>query len=194
MKKDKGKMLGDGKLLTPKFRIDWPHVCERRPKDAKINPGRYDCVAIWEKSKTDFTLINKIIEEAATTLSKRYKRPLRSGNDDRDGEDGYEDTKFATLSASKFKPTVLFADKSEVEDDNQIVEGSYARAVISAWHYDNENKGVAFNLHALQCLGGGTRLEKDGDGGNESIADEAFDETEMEDTEEFDDDDDDIDL
>ena len=37
MKKDKGTILGDGKLLTPRFRIDWPHVCERRPKDAKIN-------------------------------------------------------------------------------------------------------------------------------------------------------------
>jgi len=195
-KKDKGKMLGDGKMLTPRFRIDWPHVCERRPKDAKVNAGKFDITAIFDKDKTDFTLLNKIIEDAGKGLGKRFKKPLKSGEEERDGEDGYENSRFCTLSAKKFKPTVMDATKAIIEDDDEIVPGSFGRAIISAWSYNNENQGVAFNLYALQCLGGGKRLAKGGDGNNSALANESFEELdEMEDTEEPDDiDDDDNDL
>lgn len=186
-------MLGDGKLLTPKFRIDWPHVCERRPRDAKVNAGKFDVTAIFSIDKTDFSLIEKIINDAGKSLGKRYKKPLRSGDEDRDGEDGYENSRFCTFSANKFKPTVMDATKATIDDDDEIIPGSYGRAIISAWAYNNENQGVAFNIHALQCLGGGRRLVKDGDGNNVSLADEAFEELdEIEDTEEPDDSDDDL--
>lgn len=189
-KKDKGKLLNDGKLLTPRFRIDWSHVCTKRPADAKVNAGKYDCVAIWDEETTDFSLLEQVIKEAAKGLGKRFKKPLRSGDDDREGEDGYEGAKFATLSAKKFKPTVIDGNKNVIDDDDQIIDGAYARAVISAWSYNNENQGVAFNLHALQYLGGGARLIKEGSGQNDSIANDAFDELDLGETEEPDIDDD----
>jgi hypothetical protein len=186
-KKDKGKMLGEGRMLTPKFRIDWPHVCERRPKDAKYNAGKFDCTAIFEIDKTDFSLLDKLVQDAAPVGIKRYKKPLRLGDDERDGDDGYENTKFCTLSAQKYKPTIMRADKTIIDDDDEIIPGAYCRAVISAWSYTKDNNGVALNLHALQYLGGGKRIVHDNDGGaNSGLADEAFDESEFEDVEDSD--------
>jgi hypothetical protein len=191
MKKQEVKVLQNGYLMLPKARVNYPRVVTRIGKDEEIDAGHFSVQLIWNTEKVDLSVLEKAIEKAAKDegLKKGYRNPLRDG-EEREGDDGYgEGIVFANVKAYKVPPRVVWADKSPVESDDDIIPGSYVRAIVSTFGYNkNKGKGVSIMLHALQCLGGGTRLISSVGGQNSVLADNEFDKVEAEETEEPDDD------
>jgi hypothetical protein len=191
MKRQAVKTLKDGNFLLPKARINYPRVVTRIGADEEYDAGNFSAQMIWEDEKVDLSILEKEIEKVAKKagLKKGYRSPLRDG-EERDGDDGYgEGTTFAKVKAYKIPPKVVWGDKSRVESDDEIIPGSYVNAIVSLFAYNkNGGKGVSLVLQALQCLGGGTQLISAGGGRNDALAENEFEETEVEDTEEPDDD------
>lgn len=197
---DKGKMLNNGRFLTPVFRINYPKVCTRIPEDAEYDPGRFTVQAVWndnddlQKAKqrtADLSLLEKMVDECAKKAGhkKGWRSPLNDGD-----EKGYSDeSTVANLKAYKMKPTVVWADKSPIEDDDDITPGCFARAIISCFAYDQKgNKGVTLTLDSIQILGGGKRYVGGAAAAAAKQADEEFDQEDFGDTEEADEEDDEI--
>jgi len=191
MKKQVVKVLENGHFLLPKGRINYPRVVKRIGADEEIDAGQFSAQLIWEDEKADLSILEKEIEKAAKKLGlkKGYRNPVRDGEEFEE-RDGYgEGVTFAKVKAYKTPPKVVWADKSPVESDDEIIPGSYVKAIVSVFAYNKGGgKGVSIVLHALQCLGGGTRLISSGGGRNDALAESEFEEAEIEETEEPDDD------
>jgi hypothetical protein len=185
--KDKGKSLANGRFMTPKFRINYPCVCTRRGPDEEYDPNRYTVQAVFGED-ADLSMIEKAIEECAKKagFKKGWKSPLRDGD-----EEYGEGTTFANLKfyGKRGKPVVLWADKTPVESDEEIIPGGYGRAIVSVFAYDkNGGKGVSIAFESLQCLGGGKRFVGGAAAAAAKMAEEEFDDSsDMGDTVEEDD-------
>lgn len=188
-KKDTGKLLSNGRFMTPKFRINYPCLCTRRPETEKYDPGRFTVQAVFFPEEADLTLMKAQIDACAKAAGhkKRFKSPIV------DDEDYGDDVERANLKyyAKRGRPVVVWADKTPVETDEEIIPGSYARAIVTFYAYDKEGQGVLCSLESIQCLGGGTRFVGGGAAAAAKAADEEFESCEMEDTAEPDEEDDD---
>lgn len=193
MARDKGKTLSGGRFMTPRFRINYPHLCTRISADAEFDANRYTCQAVWDTDQVDLSLLEKLISDCALSAGHKrgYKSPLR------DDHDYDESCVFANIKyyAQRGRPVVIWGDKTPVESDDEIIPGSYARAIVSAYAYDQRgNKGVLLSIESVQCLGGGTRFVGGAAAAVAKRAEEEFGEEEVYDTAEPDMDDDDDNL
>lgn len=189
MAKDQGKELRDDRFMLPKFRINYPCVCKRRAEDEEYDPGRFTFQAVFFPEETDLSKMEKIIEGYAKMagLKKGWKSPLK-------GDDAYGEG--VQVCNPKFyfkrgKPIVLWADKTPVENDEDIIPGSYGKSIVSFFAYDEKgNRGVGMSFESLQCLGGGKRFVGGASAAAQKRAEEEFEEEEYLDTAENDDEDD----
>jgi len=185
--KDKGKILNNDRFMTPKFRLNYPYLCARRPEESKYDAGRYTVDAVFFPDEVDFSLMEKLIAECAK--AKGYKKGWRSPLKDKD-EYG-EDVQVACLKYynKRGKPIVIWADKTPVESDEEIIPGSYARAIVQFFGYDEKSDGVGMSIDSIQLLGGGKRFVGGGAAAAAKQAAEEFEECELEDTADPDEDD-----
>jgi hypothetical protein len=187
-KKDQGKILNGDRFMTPEFRLNYPNLCTRRGQDEEFDPGRYTVQAVFFPDETDLSLMASQIADCAKKAGykKGWSSPIK------ENEEYGDDVQIANLKyyAKRGKPVVIWADKTPVESDEDIIPGSYAKAIISFFAYDQKgNKGVICTLESIQLLGGGKRFVGGGAAAAAKRADEEFEEEEYEATAENDEDD-----
>jgi len=188
--KDKGRVLKDGRYMTPKFRINYPCVCTRRAADEEYDPGRFTVKAVFFPEESNLSILKNAAEECAKKagFKKGWKSPFS------ENEEYGEGAEVANLKfyGKRGKPVVLWADKTPVESDEDIISGSYGKAIVSFFAYDkNGGKGVTLVLESIQCLGGGKMFVSSGADAAAKRAKEEFEEEDYSDTAENDEDDED---
>lgn len=166
--KPKGKAL-----ITPIFRVSFPHVYEARAAMGEGDP-KYGLTAVFDrknfstKDKERWEVMQALANEVTMAKFKKklkdlpanFKKPVRDGAE-KEGLAGFgPGLLFANLT-SKFKPGIVDKDgKTKIIDDNEaFYPGCYARATITCYAYENKGKGVAFGLSNLQKVADGARLD-----------------------------------
>lgn len=144
------------KCITPEFRVSFPNVFE--PKAFEGNDPKYGIVMLFDKSQ-DLSklkeLMKKAVEEKWPDVAKRPKglrNPIRDGDVDKAGVDGYQNKVFITAS-SKMKPALVDQNMQPIISAEDFYAGCYARASLTCYAYDKMgNKGVAFGLQNIQKM------------------------------------------
>lgn len=181
--KKKGKTL-----VTPIFRVSFPHVFEARAAMGEGEP-KFGLTAVFDKKKFSakdkerWIAVSALADEVSMAKFKKkvkdlpanFKKPVRDGAE-KEGLDGFgPGLLFANLT-TKFKPGIVDKDgKTKIVDDNEaFYPGCYARATITCYGYENKGKGVAFGLMNLQKIAEGPRLDSrtdaEDDFGDEEIS------------------------
>lgn len=164
------------KVVTGKARMSYVQVFEARAMDD--NQTKKFSVALLIP-KSDTKTIKKI--EAAIAAARaegrekygakfpmKSKSPLRDGDEEKPGDEVYEDCYFVNAKSVR-KPKVVDADLNEILDPEEFYSGCYGRASINFYPFEvPTNKGIACGLQNLQFLeegerlgGGGSSVESD---------------------------------
>ncbi len=150
------------KIMTPKFRVSFPHVFE--PVENLQKKKKYSVVMLFPKG-TDLSSLKTLMKAVAKEkwgdkIPEGLRLPFRNGNDK--AYEGYKDTIFATASAIQ-KPGVVDEQVKPIISQEEFYAGCYARATITAYAYDvTGNKGVAFGLQNIQKINDGDSLSGKG--------------------------------
>jgi len=149
------------KIVTPKFRVSFPHVMEpafNMQKTAK----KFSVVMLFPKD-TDLSKLIDIVNQAKQEKwgdkpPKGLRSPFRDGNEKE--YEGYEDAIYASASSQESsRPGLINERKEKIIDPNEFYAGCYAIATIKAYAYDTAgNKGVAFALHNVMKMDDGESL------------------------------------
>ena len=147
------------RLTTGEVRLSFVHLFEPHTQDAAKYEPKYSATLIIPKSDT--ATINKIriAQKAALekgkdktfggTIPKGWKDTLRDGDESDRPE--YEGSYFISVRANADrKPSVVDQNVNEILDKSEIYSGVYARAAIEAFPFNNNGKGVSFQILAVQ--------------------------------------------
>jgi hypothetical protein len=175
------------KLITPPFRVSFPHVFEaaRMSDDATSKP-KFNLQALWEPGKFTpdekalWSAIGKEMDRQCLAAFKKrwkdlpanFKKGIRHGSE-KDGMEGYGDhIRFATL-ATAGRPGIVDAKRNPISvaegNADEIYPGCWCRATVNIYTYDNKGKGIALGLGNLQKVKDGPRLD------NRTAAEDDFD-------------------
>ena len=141
------------KIVTPTFRVSFPHVFEAVPF-AEGQKKKYSVVMLFDKTE-DLSDLISIVKDAITEKwgdkkPKDLKSPFRDG-DEKDYP-GYEGMIFCSATSIQ-KPAVVDETLQHILDPEEFYAGCYARASITAFAYDTMgNRGVAFGLQNVQKI------------------------------------------
>jgi len=183
-------MAAAAKVMTPVFRVSFPHLDEPHAMEAKNTP-KFSVGAIWdpatftEADKAKWAAMGKLIDDAsllvhkkkATDLPKNYKQAIRDGEEKGDLEGYGADKKFANLS-SQMRPGVIDRDGLPIpvaDLKETIFPGCYARATVTSYAYNKGGGlGVALGLQNLQFVRKGARIDSRSDA-SEDFQNDALD-------------------
>lgn len=165
------------KVLTPKFRVSYPHLFEAHA--FKDQEAKYSLTMLFDRA-TDLKELKRAVHNA---IAEKYgpdksdwpelRLPFRNGDKKKDQE-GYEG-KIFVRATSKKKPGVIDQKKNRIEDEEGLYAGCYARATLIAFCYENSgNEGVSFALQNVQKVGDGKAFS------GRKAAEDEFDEVEDE--------------
>lgn len=163
------------RVITPVFRVSFPHVFEAQPSMTPGGKSKFGVMALFSpKEFTDgeralWDAMKRIANEASIAKFKKalnelppnFKRPWHRG--DEKAEYGFTAEQIYTNITSHMRPGIVAADgKTPILTLDQmptIYPGCYARASVNAYGYDNSGKGVAFGLNNLMFVRDGERLD-----------------------------------
>lgn len=163
------------KITTGKVRFSYAHVFT--PTAIEGGEPKYNISVLIKKSdKATLATVRAAIKAAtdkavaekyAGKLPKKWKDPLRDGDDEDKGEE-YEGHYFLAAN-SKRKPKVVDKNFQEILDSDEFYSGCYGRISINFYAFDVAgNKGIAAGLENIMKLsdgeplgGGGSRPEED---------------------------------
>lgn len=177
--------MSQTKVITGKVRFSYAHVFE----PSAINDGdakKYSVSIIIPKK--DKKTLEKIEAAIATALEdgkgkfggkipKKYKQPLRDGDEEREDDEVYQNAMFVNANSTT-KPGLVDADLNPIMDKEDFYSGCYGRASLNFYAFNvNGNMGIACGLNNLQKLEDGDRLAGGGasaeeDFGSDSDADD----------------------
>jgi hypothetical protein len=164
------------KLITPAFRVSFPHVFEPN-EDAKTAKGKpkYQ-VSLLFPPDTDLKAMKKMAEAAVKDKwgdnpPKRIKTPFLDAGDYE--YDGYEKGWTLVRCSTVQKPEIIDGAKQPLAESD-FYPGCWARASVRAfcWEDDKGGKGVSFGFMNLQ------KLKDDESFSGRAKADDEFDEVE----------------
>lgn len=157
------------KLLTPEFRVSYPHVFSPYQFPGQKD-SNYSLAMLFDK-KTDLSAfkgaIKTCIEEKWPNPDKRPAKlqlPVRDGDKEKPDMDGYAGAYFVSAkTAAKNKVLVLDRQKEEILDQAEFYAGCYARASVTfyAWTFADK-AGVSVALNGVQKLRDGARFGSGG--------------------------------
>jgi hypothetical protein len=183
--KEEIKMRSPTSVTTGRVRFSFVKVF--KPDDIT---GKYSITLLIPKSdKATLGKIKAAMAAAKTLwldkntgkkLPSDLKHTLHDGDGERPngGDFGPEckDCWVLTVSSNS-KPTVVFSDKSDILDSQELYSGCYGRAVINFYVYDTQgNKGLTAGLNGVmklsdgEPLSGGVVTDEDWDDGWEDSA------------------------
>jgi hypothetical protein len=164
------------KLITPVALASYCHLLE--PTEDPSGEMKYSVSLIFDKDSCDLEPIEEAIKQAAKDgkLGKKYKNPLRDGDEDREDNEEYENSMFVNANAKRRPGIIDYATGDVVDtddDDIGVYSGCLIRASVTFFAYTHKgSKGVGCGLNNVQVLKRGERLD-----GTES-AEEAFEDAE----------------
>lgn len=173
-------MAGVTRVSTGKVRFSYVHVFE----PTSIEEGgdkKYNCSIIIPKSdKKTLAIINGAIKAATDAavsakyggkLPKKWKTPLRDGDEEKEGDEAYENC-FFIGATSKRKPKVVDKDFQEILDPDDFYSGCFGRVTLNFYAFDVAgNKGIAAGLENLLKLSDGEALGGSGGDPRNDFAD-----------------------
>ena len=173
------------KVVTGKVRASYANVFKPRLNDLN-GEEEYSLVLLIPKTdRPTVTAIGRAVEAAiaqkwAGKPPPGLRTPLRDGDAERPGQEGYAGCYFVTAK-SKQRPGVVDRALQPVLDPMEFVSGDYCRVSLNAYAYDQKgNRGVAFGLNNLQVLERGepltSRARPEDDFGGSAWTDEDEDE------------------
>lgn len=175
------------KLVTGTHRISYVHLKE--PSAIEGGTPRYNLTILIDKDHEDVAKINKIRRELYDANKESLFKGLpftstKLWNPLRDGDEWLEEHpdaveyegKYFLRVASKTQPAVFNRDKQEIFDLDEVYSGSYARAALMGYAYNNQSKGFGFFLNSVMWMKDGERL-----GGFTASADDYGDDDEQDD-------------
>lgn len=156
------------RVLTPEFRVSYPHVFKAQGMQGKKEAvKKYSVTMLFPKS-TDLAVIKNAMKQAKIQAFGENKEkwpvlesPVTDGDgptgiDKKTGErkDGYEGCWVIKASSSEDqKPSVVDQNVEPIINQNDFYPGCYARASVLAYIWDNEfGKGVGFILDHVQKM------------------------------------------
>jgi hypothetical protein len=163
--------MSDGSVLTPKFRVSYPHLTKATPGP---NGGKekYSLSMIFDEKSVDLTNLKALAKKAMVDkFGKDYKKPsnfkspFRNG-DERPNDPAYEGKVFINAS-TEIRPVVVDQKRREITstqvgDEDAIYAGCYGIAQLSAYAYGGAGTtyapGVAFGLRMVQKVADGGPL------------------------------------
>lgn len=167
------------KVITGMVRFSYVNIFRSRAfqegQDAKYSI----CLLIPKSDKKTIAKIEAAVKEATEAgvaekwggkLPKNLKTPLRDGDEER-ADEAPEYAGMMFLNANnKSKPGIVDADLNEILDPDEVYSGSWGRASINFFAYDNHgNRGVGVSLNNIQKLRDDERL-----GGSRASAESDF--------------------
>ena len=174
-KKTKTKTFPGAKCLTPKFRLSFPSLFQKRAFDD--DDPKYELTMLFD-SDADLSALERVVEIAIRDKwgkkpPKGIRMPFRDGNEKE--YDGYEDTTFVKATSTR-RPGIVDLDLEDIIDPEELYAGCYCRASVVAYAYGGPGSkykpGVSFGLRNVQKLEDGEAF----DGG--SSAEDDFSEDE----------------
>lgn len=174
------------KILTPIFRMSYPHLFETHYNEL-AKRDQYDIVMLFDKK--DKTLLKPMYDLMAQVAKFRFGanikgliNPIKDGDTSVNGSGALIKEKNPTYEGmmvlncwTKNKPGVASTQRDSkgklilIQDSDEIYGGCYGRAEINCYAYEKgQNRGIAFGLIHVQKV-------KDGDPfGNRSKPEDAF--------------------
>lgn len=165
-KKDQPKT----KVITPKVRLSFVNVWTPRAMKAGDDPRYGVSVIIPKDDKELLAKLDAAIKAAAEagkaskfggkdpSTIKKFKWPLRDGDEERDQNPEYANSMFVSAS-SKNQPGMLDIDGTEIEDQSKIYSGVYAKVSINFYPFNfNGSMGIACGLNNIKKVEDGEAL------------------------------------
>lgn len=169
--------MSSTKVITGKVRFSYANVFEPRAISEDQKAKYSVSIIIPKKDKKTIAKIEAAIKTAAEEgkakfggkVPKKYKQPLRDGDEDREDDDAYADSVFINANSLN-KPGLVDESLDPIMDKEEFYSGCYGRASVNFYAYNvSGNIGVACGLNNLQKLEDGERL-----GGGAASAEDDF--------------------
>lgn len=170
------KELLKTKVVTGMVRFSYLHVWEPSAIDEGQEPKYSASLIISKSDKKTLKEIKHAVENAKIQgktskfggkVPANLKTPLRDGDEERPGDEAYENSYFLNANC-KTRPGVVDQDCNKILDQDEVYSGCYGRASITFYPFNTSgNKGVACGLNHLQKvkegepLGGRSTAESD---------------------------------
>ena len=162
-------------IVTPVGILSYPSLWEMKPKGPNSDKLAYAASLIFPAS-ADLSELRKLCKEVAVARFGEplpsLRSPIRRNNEDNyANKAGYKEHPegfFISCKNDRRKPKVVDQLKQEISPElgnsDKIYAGCKVIAAISAYSYAAPgNKGIAFQLLAIQLVEGGTPLAADDD-------------------------------
>ena len=178
------------KVITGMVRFSYVNIFKSRAFTDGQEAKYSICLLIPKKDKKTLDKIQDAIDEAIEEgisekwggkTPKNLHLPLRDGDEER-ADEAPEYAGMMFLNANnKSKPGIVDADLNEILDPDEVYSGSWGRASINFFAYDNHgNRGVGVGLNNIQKLRdderlGGSRASAESDFGDGFKADDEDD-------------------
>lgn len=148
------------RVKTGEFRVSYPSVFS--PNEFNKNNPKYEVTMLYDKGSNSVKDLLSAAQAAANekwgtktgSVLKKIKGtkgwPFHEGDRDKPDVEGYAG-KIYVKASSKLRPQVVSLQREPITDESGFYPGCYARAVVTAYTYDNEwGQGVSFSLEGLQ--------------------------------------------
>ena len=148
-------------LTVGPVRISYAYVWEPREAEEGKRP-KYETMILVPESETKIVArLNKAIDAAVEAGKKRYgeewatknkssfKRPLKEGNEEKPGEDIYEDMLYFN-AWSYNAPEIVDRQVQPILKQSEVYSGCWANISLEFYPYDNEGRGVGVMLGNIQ--------------------------------------------
>lgn len=165
-------------LMTPKFRLSFPHLAEPRKKDKPEDVSVYDAVAIVDpatlekpKEMAKWKALNDYIEELRQTKFKDIKSGLKMPiKDDKRRKaleqfnpPEYHGMYTFLMTSREFQPGIgkrVNGQTVELKgaEQKELYAGCYCVATVNPFAYSNQSKGIAIGLNNIVKVADGTPL------------------------------------
>lgn len=167
------------KVITGMVRFSYVNIFKSRAFTDGQEAKYSICLLIPKKDTKTLDKIQEAIDEAIEEgisekwggkTPKNLHLPLRDGDEERaDEAPEYEGMMFLNAN-NKSKPGIVDADLNEILDPDEVYSGSWGRASINFFAYDNHgNRGVGVGLNNIQKIRDDERL-----GGSRASAESDF--------------------
>ncbi len=169
------------KVITDEVRFSYLHVFAPYAANESDTKKYSVCVLIPKTAKKTLKLIQEAIDEATEDgkkskwggkVPKKFKLPLRDGDDEKDIDENpeYEGMYFLNASSTK-APGLINADRSEIFSDEDLKSGDYGKVSLNFFPFNsNGNSGIGVGLNNLMKTRDGEAL-----GGSRVKAEDDFD-------------------
>lgn len=162
------------KVVIGPVRFSYANVFEPSKMDEDSKPKYGVSVIISKKDKKIIKTVEAAIAAAIETgkgklgkVSKNLKIPLRDGDEDREGDEAYENAMFFNASSLQ-KPGIVDADRNKIMEREEFYSGCYGYVSVNFYAYNvGASKGIAAGLNNImktkdgEALAGGSSAEDD---------------------------------